>query len=62
MSEAPAIEAEALATLAGGQVLHRDLSLTVRRGEVLAVVGGSGSGKTLLLRTLSLLRRPPAGG
>ncbi|MBC7162469.1 ABC transporter ATP-binding protein [Immundisolibacter sp.] len=61
MSEALAIEAEALTTLAGGRVLHRDLNLTVRRGEVLAVVGGSGSGKTVLLRTLSLLQ-PPAGG
>ncbi|ANX05378.1 ABC transporter ATP-binding protein [Immundisolibacter cernigliae] len=61
MSDAPAIEAVSLATLAGGRVLHRDLSLTVHRGEVLAVVGGSGSGKTVLLRTLSLLQ-PPAGG
>lgn len=61
MSEAPALEARALATLAGPRVLHRDLDLTVRRGEVLALVGGSGSGKTVLLRTLSLLQAPAQG-
>jgi phospholipid/cholesterol/gamma-HCH transport system ATP-binding protein len=61
VSEAPAIEARALATLAGPRVLHRDLDLTVRRGEVRAVVGGSGSGKTVLLRTLSLLQAPADG-
>ena len=58
---AAAIEARSLATLAGPRVLHRDLDLTVRRGEVLAVVGGSGSGKTVLLRTLSLLQAPAGG-
>ncbi|GAB4359320.1 MAG: ATP-binding cassette domain-containing protein [Immundisolibacter sp.] len=62
MSEAPAIEARALATLAGRRVLHEDIDLTVRRGEVLALVGGSGSGKTVLLRTLSLLQAPARGG
>ena len=41
MSEAPAIEARALATLAGSRVLHKEIDLTVRRGEVLALVGGS---------------------
>jgi phospholipid/cholesterol/gamma-HCH transport system ATP-binding protein len=56
-----AIEAQGLATLAGTRVLHRDLALRVRRGEVLALVGGSGSGKTVLLRTLSLLQAPEAG-
>jgi phospholipid/cholesterol/gamma-HCH transport system ATP-binding protein len=56
-----AIEARSLATLAGARVLHRDLDLTVRRGEVLALVGGSGSGKTVLLRTLSLLQESAGG-
>ncbi len=60
-SAAPVIEAESLATLAGERVLHHDLNLTVRPGEVLAVVGGSGSGKSVLLRTLSLLQAPAAG-
>lgn len=56
-----AIAASGLATLAGTRVLHRDLALDVQRGEVLALVGGSGSGKTVLLRTLSLLQAPAAG-
>ena len=60
-SAARVIEAESLATLAGERVLHHDLNLTVRSGEVLAVVGGSGSGKSVLLRTLSLLQAPAAG-
>lgn len=60
-SPVPVIEAESLTTLAGERALHRDLHLVVRRGEVLAVVGGSGSGKTVLLRTLSLLQAPACG-
>ncbi|WP_307781977.1 ABC transporter ATP-binding protein [Streptomyces sp. MBT65] len=39
----------------------RDVHLTVRRGEHLAVVGPSGSGKSTLLNTLGLLDRPTAG-
>ncbi|WP_372718014.1 ABC transporter ATP-binding protein [Immundisolibacter sp.] len=61
MSTEVAIVAEGLATLAGPRILHTDISLSVQRGEVLAVVGGSGSGKTVLLRTLSLLQAPAAG-
>jgi phospholipid/cholesterol/gamma-HCH transport system ATP-binding protein len=56
-----AIDADGLATLAGSRVLHRDLGLRVERGEVLALVGGSGAGKSVLLRTLSLLQAPAAG-
>jgi putative ABC transport system ATP-binding protein len=39
----------------------RDVNLTVRRGEHLAIVGPSGSGKSTLLNTLGLLDRPSAG-
>lgn len=42
-------------------VIHRDLDLTVGRGEVLSIVGGSGSGKTVLLRQMLGLERPAAG-
>jgi phospholipid/cholesterol/gamma-HCH transport system ATP-binding protein len=45
----------------GAQTVHEGLDLDVLRGEVLAVVGGSGTGKSVLLRTLVGLNRPSAG-
>ncbi|HLY45717.1 MAG TPA: ATP-binding cassette domain-containing protein [Stellaceae bacterium] len=45
----------------GEQTVHDGIDLDVRRGEVLGVVGGSGSGKSVLLRTIVGLRRPQAG-
>lgn len=42
-------------------VIHKDLDLTVQRGEVQSIVGGSGSGKTVLLRQILGLERPAAG-
>jgi len=42
-------------------VVHKDLDLTVQRGEVLSIVGGSGSGKTVLLRQILGLEHPAAG-
>ena len=45
----------------GAQTVHEGLDLDVLRGEVLAVVGGSGTGKSVLLRTLVGLNRPVAG-
>jgi len=45
----------------GTQVVHDNLDLDVRKGEVLGVVGGSGSGKSVLLRTIIGLRRQQAG-
>jgi phospholipid/cholesterol/gamma-HCH transport system ATP-binding protein len=57
-----AIEIDGLVTAVGaGQVLHRDLNLHVRRDEVMTLVGGSGSGKTQLLRVILGLKRPMAG-
>src|SRR5690606_12025827 len=41
--------------------IHDNLDLDVRRGEVLGVVGGSGTGKSVLLRTIVGLNRPRAG-
>ncbi len=46
----------------GGEVVvHRELDLTVRRGEVLTLVGGSGTGKTVLLRQMLGLNQPARG-
>ena len=42
-------------------VIHKDLDLTVVRGEVLSLVGGSGSGKTVLLRQMLGLEHPTRG-
>jgi phospholipid/cholesterol/gamma-HCH transport system ATP-binding protein len=45
----------------GSKIIHNHLDLDVFRGEVLGVVGGSGSGKSVLLRTIVGLNRPQAG-
>jgi phospholipid/cholesterol/gamma-HCH transport system ATP-binding protein len=45
----------------GAQVVHDDISFEVLPGEVLGIAGGSGSGKSVLLKTLIGLRAPDAG-
>ncbi|MGH6893357.1 MAG: ABC transporter ATP-binding protein, partial [Dongiaceae bacterium] len=55
------IEIRGLVNRFGEQVLHDGLDLDVKRGEVLGVVGGSGSGKSVLLRTIIGLNRPAEG-
>ncbi|PZN93628.1 MAG: ABC transporter ATP-binding protein [Alphaproteobacteria bacterium] len=45
----------------GSQVIHDDLDLDVRRGEILGVVGGSGTGKSVLMRAIIGLQKPAAG-
>jgi phospholipid/cholesterol/gamma-HCH transport system ATP-binding protein len=55
------IRVRGLVTSFGGQTVHDGLDLDVRRGEVLGVVGGSGTGKSVLLRTVIGLKRPDAG-
>lgn len=45
----------------GTHVVHDGLDLDIRRGEVLGVVGGSGTGKSVLLRSIVGLLRPKAG-
>ena len=55
------IEVEKLLNTIGETVLHKDLDLKVRRSEVMTLVGGSGSGKTQLLRVILGLKRPAGG-
>lgn len=45
----------------GRNVVHEDLDLDIRAGEILGLIGGSGSGKSVLLRTILWLREPQAG-
>lgn len=61
MEQDPAIRIEGLLTQFGSNVIHKDLDLSVRRGEILGLVGGSGSGKSVLMNTIIGLRRPNAG-
>ena len=58
---APPIEVKGLVSAFGDHLIHDGLDLTVRRGEVLGVVGGSGAGKSVLLNTLIGLKVPEAG-
>ncbi|TCM76783.1 ABC transporter ATP-binding protein [Rhodovulum steppense] len=55
------IEVRGLTNRFGANVVHEDLSLDVMRGEVLGVVGASGSGKSVLLRSIVGLMTPSAG-
>ncbi|MBL8556423.1 MAG: ABC transporter ATP-binding protein [Phenylobacterium sp.] len=59
--EGPAIEVTGLTSAFGDHVVHEDLDLVVERGEIMGIVGGSGTGKSVLLNTIIGLRRPQAG-
>jgi phospholipid/cholesterol/gamma-HCH transport system ATP-binding protein len=60
-ANAPAIEVRNLVSAFGDHLVHDHLNLTVARGEVMGVVGGSGAGKSVLLNTIIGLRRPQGG-
>ena len=60
-SDAPVIRVRGLVNRFGAQTVHDGLDLDVYRGEILGVVGGSGTGKSVLMRSLIGLRRPDAG-
>jgi len=55
------ITVEGLTNRFGKQVVHSRLNLKVRRDEILAVVGGSGTGKSVLLRSILGLHQPNSG-
>ncbi len=55
------IELRGIVTRFGDRVVHEGLDLDVQPGEVLALVGGSGTGKSTLLWEMTLLHRPSAG-
>ena len=57
----PIISVRGLRNQFGEQRVHDDLDLDVRQGEILGVVGGSGTGKSVLMRSILALRTPDAG-
>lgn len=60
-AENPAIRVRGLRNQFGTHIVHEGLDLDVNRGEVIGVVGGSGTGKSVLLRAIVGLMRPDAG-
>ena len=57
----PVLQVQGLVNRFGTQVVHDGLDMTVNRDEVFGIVGGSGTGKSVLLRTILGLQRPQAG-
>ena len=57
----PIVDVQGIVNRFGTQVVHDGLDMQVRRGEVFGIVGGSGTGKSVLLRTILGLRQPDAG-
>jgi len=61
MTSSPIISVRGVVNRFFTQVVHDGVDLDVYPGEVIGIVGGSGSGKSVLLRTMLGLQRPRAG-
>ena len=57
----PIISVRGLRNSFGEQIIHDDLDIDVQPGEILGVVGGSGTGKSVLMRSIIGLQEPEAG-
>ena len=57
----PVVSVRNIVTRFGEQLIHDDVSFDIAAGEVLGIVGSSGSGKSVLLRTILGLQKPSAG-
>jgi phospholipid/cholesterol/gamma-HCH transport system ATP-binding protein len=55
------IEVKELKNHLGSTWVHKDVNLSVKKGEIFAVIGGSGSGKTTILHSILMLLKPTSG-
>jgi phospholipid/cholesterol/gamma-HCH transport system ATP-binding protein len=60
-TQQPVISIRGLVNRFGDQLVHDQLDLDVRRGEIIGVVGGSGTGKSVLMRSIIGLQQPESG-
>lgn len=60
-STAPVLEIDGIVTRFGSQTVHDGVSFDVQRGTLVALIGGSGTGKSVLVREVIGLQRPTAG-
>jgi len=56
------VEARNVLTQFGENIIHEDLNFSVKKGEIVGLVGGSGTGKSVLLNTILGLKQPEGGG
>mgnify|MGYP001278356294 CR=1 FL=1 len=59
--QSPVVVVRGLVNRFGSQTVHDGLDLDIQAGEIFGIVGGSGSGKSVLLRSILGLQRPQAG-
>jgi len=57
----PIIDIKDLKTYLGGTWVHKGIDLSITRSEIVVIIGGSGSGKTVLLREMLNLNKPTSG-
>ncbi len=60
-AEPPIVSVRGLVNRFGSQTVHDGLDLDIKTGEIFGIVGGSGTGKSVLLRSILGLQRPRAG-
>lgn len=60
-SQTPVIEVASLSTFFGSQEVHKDISFSLNGRQTVAIIGGSGSGKSVLMREMLGLQKPSAG-
>lgn len=61
MTDEIIIEVKNLKTRLDHKWVHHDINFSVKRGEIFVIIGGSGAGKTVLMRELLTLKKPTAG-